>query len=332
MLFVIAAFVLIAYLVFPLLDGMILGVVFAYIGLPVRNLFGKRRLLGSAVATICLAIPISMIVGIGAIEVINQFIWLAEHQAEILKAASFLVADLRIPQVVMEELNVSIKNIVSIAASIAGSIPVFGLGKAFSLGVLNFILSLVVCYFLMADGHKLGSFLLSILPPEKSKMNELYLTKIDKMLSGIFLGSVYTAITGGLVSIIIFFMFGVPRPYALASMVFLAGLIPFMTWLVFVPASIYRYFTIGPFDALVFFIVGSVLVHIAELVIRPYFVYTKSSLHPLLVMISFMGGGLVAGIGGFFLAPALVGVLVAIYQVNQEERSKQPIVEGSEVT
>jgi carbonic anhydrase/acetyltransferase-like protein (isoleucine patch superfamily) len=46
---------------------MILGVVFAYIGLPVRNLFGKRRLFGSAVATICIAIPISMIVGIGAI-------------------------------------------------------------------------------------------------------------------------------------------------------------------------------------------------------------------------------------------------------------------------
>jgi predicted PurR-regulated permease PerM len=326
----IAALILISYLVFPLLDGMILGVVFAYVGLPVRNLFGKRRLLGSAIATFCIAIPISMIVGIGAIEVVNQFIWMAEHQGEILKAASFLITDLHIPQVVMEELNVSIKNVVSIAASIASSIPVFGLGKAFSLGVLNFILSLPVCYFLLADGHKLGGFLMSILPPEKAEINEKYLTKIDRMLSGIILGSVYTAITGGLVSIIIFFMFGVPRPYALASMVFLAGLIPFMTWLVFIPASIYRYFTLGPFDALVFFAVGSVLVHVAELVIRPYFVYTKSSLHPLLVMISFMGGGLVAGIAGFFLAPALVGMLVAIYQVNQEELAKQVAEEDND--
>ncbi len=331
LLVVIAVLVLISYLVFPLLDGMILGVVFAYIGLPVRNLFGKRRLIGSIVATICIAIPISMIVGIGAIEVVNQFIWLTEHQSEILKAASFLIVDLHIPKVVMDELNLSIKNVVSIAASIAGSIPIFGLGKAFSLGVLNFILSLPVCYFLLADGHNLGGVLMSILPSEKAELNEKYLIRIDRVLSGIFLGSVYTAIAGGLVSVVIFFIFGVPRPYALASMVFLAGLIPFMTWLVFIPASIYRYFVLGPFDALVFFMVGSVLVHIAELVIRPYFVYTKSSLHPLLVMISFMGGGLVAGIAGFFLAPALVGTLVAIYQVNQEERSKLETEKDNEV-
>jgi predicted PurR-regulated permease PerM len=150
------------------------------------------------------------------------------------------------------------------------------------------------------------------------------------MLSGIFLGSVYTAIVGGLVSIVIFYLFGVPRPYALASMVFLAGLVPFLTWLVFIPTSISRYFLLGPADALVFFAVGSILVHIAELVIRPYFVYTKSSLHPLLVMISFMGGGLVAGIAGFFLAPALVGMIVAIYQVSQEELVKKAPAEDGD--
>jgi predicted PurR-regulated permease PerM len=327
---VIIALILISYLVFPLLDGMILGVVFAYVGFPVRNLFGNRRLLGSLVATFCIAIPISVIVGMGAIEVVNQFIWLAEHQGEIIRAATFLIGDPHIPQVVIEELTLSIKNVVSVAASIVASLPVLGLGKAFSLGVLNFILSLPVCYFLLSDGHKLGAFLVAILPPDKADMNRKYLTRIDSMLSGIFLGSVYTAIAGGLVSIVIFYLFGVPRPYALASMVFLAGLVPFLTWLVFIPTSIYRYLLLGPVDAIVFFAVGSIFVHIAELVIRPYFVYTKSSLHPLLVMISFMGGGLVAGIAGFFLAPALVGMVVAIYQVSQEEPVKRALAEDGD--
>jgi predicted PurR-regulated permease PerM len=39
----------------------------------------------------------------------------------------------------------------------------------------------------------------------------------------------------------------------------------------------------------------------------------------LLVMLSFLGGALVAGIGGFFLAPAIMGVIVGIYQVRREE-------------
>lgn len=329
LLVVIAALILIFYLVFPLLDGMILGVVFAYVGLPIRNLFGSKRVLGSLVATFCIAIPISVIVGMGAIELVNQFIWLAEHQSDIIKTATFLIGDLRIPQVVIEELALSVKNLVSIATSVVAGLPFLGLGKALSLGVLNFILSLPVCFFLLSDGHNLGGFFLAVLPADKSELHMKYLTRIDRMLSGIFLGSIYTAIAGGLVSIVIFYMFGVHRPYALASMVFLAGLVPFLTWLVFIPTSISRYFLLGPVDAIEFFAMGSVLVHIAELVIRPYFVYTKSSLHPLLVMISFMGGGLVAGIAGFFLAPALVGTICAIYQVSQEDAAMKKVAEDA---
>lgn len=73
-------------------------------------------------------------------------------------------------------------------------------------------------------------------------------------------------------------------------------------------------------DALLYFLAASVLVHIAELVIRPYIVYARSSIHPLLVLLAFLGGGLVAGISGFFLAPAMVGVVTGIFQVMQEER------------
>ena len=71
--------------------------------------------------------------------------------------------------------------------------------------------------------------------------------------------------------------------------------------------------------AVLFFLAGSTLVHLAELLIRPYLVSAASSIHPLLVLISFMGGGMVAGMAGFFLAPALVGVIVGTYQVMAEE-------------
>jgi len=37
------------------------------------------------------------------------------------------------------------------------------------------------------------------------------------------------------------------------------------------------------------------------------------------VILSFVGGVLVAGIGGFFLAPALMGIVVGVYQVQKEE-------------
>jgi predicted PurR-regulated permease PerM len=98
-------------------------------------------------------------------------------------------------------------------------------------------------------------------------------------------------------------------------------MVPFLTsWVVIIPGAIYRYFAVGMEGAVVFFVLASVLIYLpSELLIRPYLVAAKSSLHPLLVMLSFLGGALVAGIGGFFLAPAIMGIIVGIYQVRREE-------------
>jgi len=100
------------------------------------------------------------------------------------------------------------------------------------------------------------------------------------------------------------------------------------SWLVIVPITLYRYFEMGLFDALLFFAISTALIYLpSDLIIRPYIVSTKSTIHPLLVILSFVGGVLVAGIGGFFLAPALMGVVVGVYQVQKEE-TESPGVAG----
>jgi predicted PurR-regulated permease PerM len=314
----ISILLLISYLLFPLLDGIILGTVFAYVGRPVRGLFGKRRGLGSLAATVCIVIPLFAIVGLGAMEIVSQLSWLEEHQEEILGSSTAFVKDLPLPKIVYDELAAGVRSILGMAPALAASLPVLDLGRALSLGTINLIISLPVCYFLLLDGW-LVELLRALLPPDEVELYRGYFSRIDKILSGIYLGSIYTAVAGGITSIAIFYFFGIPRPFAMACIVFLAGMVPFLTWLVFIPTSLFRYLTFGLVDALVFFAVGSILVHLVELIIRPYFVSAKSSLHPLLVLLTFMGGGLVAGIGGFFLAPALAGVVVGVYQVMREE-------------
>jgi len=41
------------------------------------------------------------------------------------------------------------------------------------------------------------------------------------------------------------------------------------------------------------------------------------------VLLSFLGGGLVAGVAGFFLAPAVVGVFTGIYREISEDRMRR---------
>lgn len=319
----IALLILVSYLLSPLLDGIVVGVVFAYVGRPVRDLFKERRQLGALAATVCIAGPLSAIFALGAIEVLNQVRWLEDHRDEIFAAAAEFISRVRIPEPIFHEISRGMENLLGVGLHLIASLPVFSLGTAITLGAVNFLISLCVCYFVLLEKERVAESVMALLNPRTDDFNRRCLLRIDSTLSGIYIGSIYTAIAGGITSIAIFYLFNVPRPFAMACIVFLAGMVPFMTWLVFIPAAVSIYIEHGLESAVLFFLTGSILVHVVELVIRPYIVSTKSSLHPLLVLLSFLGGGLVAGIAGFFLAPAMVGVVMGISQVMWEEREKE---------
>ena len=327
---IVLVFILILYFLFPLLDGIVLGVVFAYVGRPIKNLSKKRRRIGALVATICIILPITLIITLGTVEIISQLNWVVQHQSEILRRASIFVGEIEIPPAIYDELTGSLQNVMEIIARVVTSVPVFSYGMSMALMALNFLASVFVCYFLLLDGNRLAACCTTILPATKVAAYRRYCNRVDSILSGIFIGSIYTAILGGVISIIVFCAFDVPKPFALASIVFVSGMVPVLTaWLVIVPITVYRYFSLGILDASIFFIVSSLLIYLpSELIIRPYLVSAKSTIHPLLVMLSFVGGALVAGIGGFFLAPALMGILVGAYQVHKEERDGKKMIKN----
>ncbi|MDD1761839.1 MAG: AI-2E family transporter [Methanothrix sp.] len=323
MFFTLALAILLSYYIWPLLDGLILGLVFSYVGRPVRDIFKQNRRIGSISAIVCIVVPLSAIFATGVIEASNQIRWLERHQDEIVNLIFESVSRIHIPPVILDEISRSMANLTGMGLNLLAGLPVFQLGSTITLGIINLLISLCVCYFLLLDGDLLAGAAMEFFDLEKKSLEMRCLARIDSILCGVYMGSIYTAIAGGITSVAIFYLFAVPRPFAMASIVFLAGLVPFLTWMVFIPTAVGRYIELGPLDAWLFFIVASILVHIAELVIRPYIVYTKSSLHPLLVLLAFLGGGLVAGIAGFFLAPAVVGVVTGIYRVMTEERGGQ---------
>jgi predicted PurR-regulated permease PerM len=327
MFFTLALAILLSYYIWPLLDGLILGLVFSYVGRPVRDIFKQNRRIGSISAIVCIVVPLSAIFATGLIEASNQIKWLEGHQEQIVGLIFESVSRIHIPPVILDEISRSMANLTGMGLNLLAGLPVFQLGSTITLGIINLLISLCVCYFLLLDGDRLAGAVMEFFDLEKKSLEMRCLARIDSILCGVYMGSIYTAIAGGITSVAIFYMFAVPRPFAMASIVFLAGLVPFLTWLVFIPTAVGRYIELGPLNAWLFFIVASILVHIAELVIRPYIVYAKSSLHPLLVLLAFLGGGLVAGIAGFFLAPAMVGVVTGIYRVMTEERGEQDRIE-----
>jgi predicted PurR-regulated permease PerM len=277
--------------------------------------------LGAFVAAICIVVPIFLILGMGMLEIANQIIVLAQNQETVRSTLGTLLVDLEIPLVASNVIASSLQNVAGIVTPIAAGVPVLSIGRTVSLGIINFIISIPVCYFVLLDGENFVNSIINLLPQKEKQIYRKYITRIDKILSGIFIGTIYTSILGSLIAAAVFYAFGLPRPFALASFVFIAGMVPILTaWMVIIPVSLYRYVTLGLGEALTFLFMAAGLIYLpSELLIRPYLVSSKSSMHPLLVMLSFFGGALVAGIGGFFLAPAIMGVIVGIYQVRREE-------------
>jgi predicted PurR-regulated permease PerM len=323
MIIALASLLLIAYFFYPFMDGIILGTVFAYVGKPIRDHFRRKKRTGVLIAVLCIVIPIFLVLGLGMIEIANQIVILANNQEAImaLLAAFTDQASRDLRPWIIDLLARELENAAGILGPIAASIPVFHIGRVASLAIINFIISIPICYFMLLEGEGLMESMLSMLSEDEKNACWRYIRRIDFILSGIFIGTIYTSILGSIISVAVFYAFDVPRPFALASIVFVAGMVPFLTsWVVILPLSLYRYLSTDAQGAALFLLISSALIYLpSELLIRPYLVASRSSLHPLLVMLSFMGGALVAGIGGFFLAPAIMGTIVGIYQVRRDE-------------
>jgi predicted PurR-regulated permease PerM len=122
------------------------------------------------------------------------------------------------------------------------------------------------------------------------------------------------AVLIGIASIPFFLAFNIPYTALLSGLIFLAALIPvFAEWMVLLPVTIYLALE-NVYTAFWFISLGFVFLYlIPEIILRPHFVGYTSKIHPLLILLSFLGGGLVGGVTGFFLAPMVVGVGTALY-------------------
>lgn len=310
----------ILYIALPLLDGIVLGVVFAYVGRPINNKLLRYTKLAPIATTVFIIAPIILILGIGAIEIVNQCIWAIGHHQEITESLTATIASLNIPDFIYSDVSITVENLMSTAIGIMGQIPAFDYAKSIAILTINFIISIFVCFFLLKDGAKLTGLVKNLLPRSGLPIVDAFTVHADKILAGIFIGNLYVAIIASVTSLFVFSLFGVDHVPAMASLVFLASLIPiFAGWMILAPISISRYFEYGLENAILFYVVASIIIYgPTEIILRPYIVGIRSYTHPLLMMVMFIGGALVAGIAGFFIAPMAMGILIAVYRTYDD--------------
>lgn len=307
----------------PLADGIVFGIFFFFVTRPVKRYLDRYTRYSPYIATFCILLPLIAIVVYGVFGVWNEAMWIIGHSGELGGMAIQAVDGLDLPAGLADSVDSVLAGLYGHAMAFVASIPV---GTAVSRLValaMNALISLFVCFYLLKDGGTFIEALRGLAPARHRPVLDAFLAEADRILTGIYTGTFYTALYVALGAFIVFVVFGIPYKALLTAFVFIAAMVPILSgMMVFIPVAIYMYIARSPLVAVLFLAVAVVFVYLPpDFLIRPYLIRRASGLHPLLVILAFIGGGVAGGLSGFFAAPLVVGLATAMYRTYKKTKA-----------
>lgn len=196
------------------------------------------------------------------------------------------------------------------------------LGGAFQ-GITQLLFSslifLFALYYFLRDGAKLRRTILKASFLAETDTQMLF-TRLETAINSIVRGSLTIVLIQGVLTGIGFTLFGVPNGVLWGVAAALCALIPgFGTSLVLVPGIIYL-FIIGSTTPAIGLLIWSLLaVGIIDNLLGPRLMGKGMQLHPLIVLLSVLGGLAFFGPVGAFMGPLCTSLLFALLSIYQND-------------
>ena len=192
------------------------------------------------------------------------------------------------------------------------------LGTAFS-GIASLFLSLfiffIALYFFLRDGVVFKKTLIRFSPLEDS-YDEIVSSKVVLAVNSVIKGNLTIALIQGLLTGIGFTVFAVPNSVLWGTVAAIAALIPGIgTGMVFIPTIMYMLATGHSGSAIGLTIWGVLAVGMIDNFLGPRLIGSGIKLHPLLVLLSVLGGITLFGPIGIFLGPLSLSLLFAFLSI-----------------
>lgn len=202
---------------------------------------------------------------------------------------------------------------------------VLHLGDAFSSATSIFLNSLVflfALYYLLRDGRSLKQTIIE-LSPLKDEDDRAIFTRLEQAVNSIIKGNLTIALIQGVQVGAAFTIFSVPNPILWGAVASVAALIPGVgTMLVFIPAIVFLFVVGNTVGGLGLIIWAVIAIGLIDNFLGPKLVGHGANLHPLLVLLSVLGGVAFFGPSGVFLGPLCICLLFALLSVYANPSKK----------
>lgn len=190
--------------------------------------------------------------------------------------------------------------------------------------VANFVIGLAVLiislYYFLADGPAMITTVMRLLPLDDRYERQL-LDEFDRISRAVVLATLLSAVVQGILAGVGFAVLGFDAIFLLTVVTMVLALVPFVgaaavwgscaVWLLVYEERV------GAAIALVIY--GVCVISMADNVIKPIVLHGQSKLHPLLALLSVLGGVRALGPIGIFVGPMAVAFLQALLNILQTE-------------
>jgi predicted PurR-regulated permease PerM len=179
---------------------------------------------------------------------------------------------------------------------------------------------LVALYFFLVDGPGMIRTLMELSPLDDRYEAEL-LSEFDQTSRAIVLATILSAVAQGLSAGLAYFFLGAPSAFLLTALTMVCALIPFIgTAIVWVPAALYMavYQDRVP-QAIALAIYALLIVGTIDNLIKMLILHGQRQLHPLLALLSVLGGIQALGPIGILIGPLAVTLLQTTLSIFRRE-------------
>jgi predicted PurR-regulated permease PerM len=180
-----------------------------------------------------------------------------------------------------------------------------------SVWILDLFVFFVSLYYFIRDGDKFSKALIKLSPLDKEDMKTIF-KRIHLAVNSVIRGNLLIAFIQGTLTAIGFGIFGVPNALLWGAVAVITALIPGVgTGIILLPGILYLFITSSVVSTVGLTVWGVLIVGLIDNLLRPKLVGTDLSLHPLLILLSIIGGLFFFGPVGLFLGPIVMSLLFA---------------------
>lgn len=186
---------------------------------------------------------------------------------------------------------------------------IFSSVLAIGIGLFIFAFSL---FFLFRDSHQAISFFekLSPLSPTQDKQ---VIERIRKTIYSVVVGDLLVALIQGALTGLAFFVAGIPQALLWGSLAAIVAIIPGLgPTLLLAPVGVYYIITGAVFKGVALILWGMLVVGLVDNFLRPFLIKRGIEIHPLLILISVLGGLSLFGAVGFLVGPIILSLFLAL--------------------